>query len=164
MEAERPHPLTEALAVCRRVFVAVALFSACVNLLMLTVPMYMLQVYDRVLTTGNVDTLLALSAMVVVGLATFGLLDAVRLRILARVGVWLDRELGSPVLAGAVAEARRSGGGGFGPGTARLDDATCVSRGRGHHAAVRRTLVAGVPGCRLRDPPAAPAASAWAAR
>ena len=111
MEAERPHPLTLTLAACRRVLVAVALFSACVNLLMLTVPMYMLQVYDRVLTTGNVDTLLALSAMVVVALATFGLLDAVRLRLLARTGAWLDRELGSPVLAGAVAEARRAGGG-----------------------------------------------------
>ena len=111
MEAERPHPLTQALAACRRVLVAVALFSACVNLLMLTVPMYMLQVYDRVLTTGNVDTLLALSAMVVVALATFGLLDAVRLRILARAGAWLDRDLGGPVLAGAVAEARRAGGG-----------------------------------------------------
>ena len=110
MEAERPHPLTQALAACRRVLVVVALFSACVNLLMLSVPMYMLQVYDRVLTTGNVDTLLALSAMVVVALATFGLLDAVRQRILARAGAWLDRRLGSPVLAGAVSEARRSGG------------------------------------------------------
>ena len=111
MEAERQNSLTRALAACRRVLIVVALFSACVNLLMLTVPMYMLQVYDRVLTTGNVDTLLALSAMVLVALATFGLLDAVRMRILARAGVWLDRELGSPVLAGAVAEARRSGGG-----------------------------------------------------
>ncbi len=105
-----PNPLSRALAACRRVFIAAALFSACMNVLMLTVPMYMMQVYDRVLTTGNIDTLLALSAMVVVGLATFGLLDAVRLRILVRVGAWLDRDLGSPVLAGAVAEARRAGG------------------------------------------------------
>ncbi len=110
LQATPRHPLTEAFAACRRVLVAVALFSACVNLLLLVVPMYMLQVYDRVLTTGNIDTLLALSAMALVGLATFGLLDAVRLRILARAGVWLDRELGSPVLAGAVAEARRAGG------------------------------------------------------
>ena len=110
LQVTAPHPLAEALAACRRVLVAVALFSACVNLLLLVVPIYMLQVYDRVLTTGNVDTLLALSAMALVGLATFGLLDAVRLRILARAGVWLDRELGSPVLAGAVAEARRAGG------------------------------------------------------
>ena len=98
------------MAACRRVWLGVALFSACVNLLMLSVPMYMMQVYDRVLPTSNVDTLLALSAMVVIGLGVFGLLDAVRHRVLARVGAWLDRELGSPVLAGAVADARRAGG------------------------------------------------------
>ena len=105
------------MAACRRACVGVALFSACVNLLMLTVPMqltvpmYMMQVYDRVLATSNIDTLLALSAMVAVGLGTFGLLDAVRNRVLARVGVWFERELGSPILGGAIAEARRSGGG-----------------------------------------------------
>ena len=49
------------------------------------------------------------SAMVAVGLATFGLLDAVRNRILARVGAWFERELGSPILGGAIAEARRAG-------------------------------------------------------
>ena len=91
-------------------FAAAGLFSGCLNLLMLSVPLYMLQVYDRVLTTGNVDTLLALSAMVVAGLATLSLLDAVRRRILVRAGIWLDRELGRSVLAGAVVEARRAGG------------------------------------------------------
>ena len=111
IEAKRQNPLQKAMAACRRVWLGVALFSACVNLLMLSVPMYMMQVYDRVLPTSNVDTLLALSAMVVIGLGVFGLLDAVRHRVLARVGAWLDRELGSPVLAGAVADARRSGGG-----------------------------------------------------
>ncbi len=111
MEAKQPNPLQQAMAACRRAWVGVALFSACVNLLMLTVPMYMMQVYDRVLTTSNIDTLLALSAMVVVGLGTFGLLDAVRNRILARVAAWFERELGSPILGGAIAEARRSGGG-----------------------------------------------------
>ena len=85
LEARVPGPLQQAMAACRRAWVGVALFSACVNLLMLTVPMYMMQVYDRVLTTSNIDTLLALSAMVAVGLGTFGLLDAVRNRILARV-------------------------------------------------------------------------------
>ena len=88
----------------------VALFSACVNLLILTIiPMYMMQVYDRVLITSSIDALLTLSAMVAVGLATFGLLDAVRNRILARVGAWFERELGSPILGGAIAEARRAG-------------------------------------------------------
>ena len=110
MEARRPHPLFQSLSACRRVLVFVALFSICVNLLTLTVPLYMLQIYDRVLTTGNVDTLLALSAMALVALAAFGLLDTTRMRILARTGAWLDRRLSGPVLAGAVAEARRAGG------------------------------------------------------
>ena len=111
MEAKQPGPLQQAMAACRRAWVGVALFSACVNLLMLSVPLYMMQVYDRVVTTGNIDTLLALSAMVAVGLGTFGLLDAVRSRVLVRVGAWFERELGSPVLAGSIAEARRAGGG-----------------------------------------------------
>ena len=42
-------------------FVAVALFSMVLNLLMLAGPLYMLQVYDRVLTSQNVDTLIAVS-------------------------------------------------------------------------------------------------------
>ena len=109
--AGRPDDLKRTLAACRRVWAGVGVFSACLNLLMLTVPLYMMQVYDRVLTTANVDTLLALSALVVVALTAFGLLSAVRGRILARVGAWLDRELGGAVLAGAVAEARRAGGG-----------------------------------------------------
>ena len=111
MEAKQPGPLQQAMAACRRAWVGVALFSACVNLLMLTVPLYMMQVYDRVVTTGNIDTLLALSAMVVVALSVFGMLDAVRNRILARVGAWFERELGSPILGGSIAEARRAGGG-----------------------------------------------------
>ena len=111
MEAKQPGPLQQAMAACRRAWVGVALFSACVNLLMLSVPLYMMQVYDRVVTTGNIDTLLALSAMVAVALGTFGLLESVRSRILARVGAWFERDLGSPILAGSIAEARRAGGG-----------------------------------------------------
>ena len=111
MAARRRDALTRALVGCRRVWGGVALFSACLNVLMLAVPLYMMQVYDRVLTTGSVDTLLALTAMVAAALVVFGLLEALRGRVLARAGAWLDRELGSPVLAGAVAAALRAGGG-----------------------------------------------------
>ena len=111
MQAQETDHLKEALTACRRVWVGVALFSACLNMLMLSVPLYMMQIYDRVLATANVDTLLALTVMVMVALLVLGLLDALRGRVMARVGGWLDRELGSPVLAGAVADALRSGGG-----------------------------------------------------
>ena len=111
MGAGRPDDLRAAMAACRRVWVSVGLFSACLNLLMLAVPLYMMQIYDRVLTTSNVDTLLALTVMVVMALLVLALLDALRMRIMARVGEWLDRELRGRVLAGAVAEALRAGGG-----------------------------------------------------
>ena len=99
------------MAACRRVWVGVALFSACVNMLILAVPLYMMQLYDRVLATRSVDTLLVLTVMVVSALVILGLLDALRGRIVARIGGWLDRELGGAVLSGAVADALRAGGG-----------------------------------------------------
>ena len=111
MNAERPDPLKQAMAACRRVWMSVALFSACLNLLMLSVPLYMMQLYDRVLATGHVDTLLALTSMVALALLVLGLLDGLRGRIMTRVGAWLDRELGSPILAGAVHSALRGGSG-----------------------------------------------------
>jgi len=52
-----------ALMACRGGFLAVALFSLCINLLMLTVPIYMLQLFDRVLGSGSTDTLLLLTAV-----------------------------------------------------------------------------------------------------
>ena len=107
----RRDPLNGALSGCRRAWAGAGLFSACLNVLMLSVPLYMMQVYDRVLTTGSVDTLLALTAIVAGALAVYGVLEALRTRVLARVGAWLDRELGSPVLAGAVSAALRAGGG-----------------------------------------------------
>ena len=111
MVTDRPDELKRVMAACRRVWVGVALFSACVNMLVLSVPLYMMQLYDRVLSTRNVDTLLVLTVMVVAALVILGLLDAVRGRMVARVGGWLDRELGGEVLSGAVADALRAGGG-----------------------------------------------------
>ena len=111
MKAQRPKELVQAMVACRRAWVGVALFSACVNMLMLAVPLYMMQIYDRVLSTRSVDTLLALSAMVAAALVVFGVLDALRARVVERVGAWLDATLGERVLSGAVADALRAGGG-----------------------------------------------------
>ncbi len=64
----------------------VGLFSLFVNLLMLTGPLYMLQVYDRVLGSGSQETLIALSILVAFLYAMMGILDHTRGRIMARVG------------------------------------------------------------------------------
>lgn len=70
----------------RALFWSVALFSLFANLLMLTGPMYMLQVYDRVLGSGSEETLIALSILVVFLYGVMGVLDYTRGRIMARVG------------------------------------------------------------------------------
>ena len=64
--------LKEALARCRRGLWAVAGFSMIINLLMLTVALYMLQVYDRVLTSESVQTLVYLSVIAVGALVLLG--------------------------------------------------------------------------------------------
>jgi PrtD family type I secretion system ABC transporter len=67
-------------------FTSVFIFSCVVNILMLTGPLFMLQVYDRVLTSGSVPTLLALTAIVLLCYLYYGLLEYVRSRMMVRVG------------------------------------------------------------------------------
>ncbi len=99
---------SEALASCRSAFVAVALFSALVNVLMLTGSIYMLQVYDRVLPSRSIPTLVALSLIMAALFILLGVFDWLRQRILSRIGVELDRKLGGPVL-GAILGAQLRG-------------------------------------------------------
>jgi ATP-binding cassette subfamily C protein len=68
----------------------VALFSGALNALMLTGSLYMLQVYDRVLTSRSVATLVGISGLVLAAYLLQGSLDALRLRILARIGARFD--------------------------------------------------------------------------
>jgi len=88
------HPdLAEALRDCRRAFASVALFSGVVNLLMLAGPLYMLQVYDRVLNSRSVPTLVALSLLLVGAYAFQGALDLIRSRVVVRSAALLDQRL-----------------------------------------------------------------------
>ena len=77
----------------RSLYWTVALFSLFANLLMLTGPMYMLQVYDRVLGSGSEETLIALSILVVFLYGVMGVLDHTRGRIMARVGARFQDDL-----------------------------------------------------------------------
>ncbi|WP_125256021.1 type I secretion system permease/ATPase [Brevundimonas fluminis] len=98
---DRPgvEPLAEALKACRTHLVWAAAFSALVNLLYLTPTIYMLQVYDRVVPTGGITTLLWITAVAVFALATLATLDWLRTRILIRAGLRLDRQLADRILA-----------------------------------------------------------------
>ncbi|MFG6176662.1 type I secretion system permease/ATPase [Halomonas sp. THAF12] len=83
------------LRACKGSFLSVGFFSMFVNLLMLVPPLYMLQVYDRVITSRSEETLLVLTLVVVFLFMVMGGLELVRSRILVRVGNRLDTSLNS---------------------------------------------------------------------
>lgn len=87
---------------CRGNLVMTGVFSFFINLLMLSGPLYMMQVYDRVLTSRSVSTLVALSVLVAVLLLFMGALELIRSRLLVRVGARIDAQLGSRVFDAVV--------------------------------------------------------------
>ena len=92
------HPaVAGALRDCRRAFWSVALFSGAVNLLMLAGPLYMLQIYDRVLASRSVPTLIALTVFLIGAYAFQGAFDLLRSRIVVRAAALLDQRLDTTV-------------------------------------------------------------------
>jgi ATP-binding cassette subfamily C exporter for protease/lipase len=87
-----------ALALCRRHLVAAAAFSALVNLLYIAPTLFMLQVYDRVVPTQGLQTLLFLTIILLFALAVLSLLDRIRARLLVSAGVQLDMTLAPLIL------------------------------------------------------------------
>lgn len=87
-----------ALKRCRAGFLGVALLSGLINLLMLTGSFFMLEVYDRVLPSRSLPTLVGLIALALLLYAFQGGLEVLRGRILARTGALLDQTLGRRVL------------------------------------------------------------------
>lgn len=85
--------LSRALGRCSGALVGVALFSGAVNVLMLTGSVFMLQVYDRVIPSRSIPTLLGLALLVAGLFAVQGLLDLIRSRMLVRVGASLHERL-----------------------------------------------------------------------
>ncbi len=78
-------------------FATVGVFSAMVNILMLTGSLYMLQIYDRVLSSRSEATLLALTVLVAGLYAVMGVLDYVRQRVAARIGATVQARLDARV-------------------------------------------------------------------
>jgi ATP-binding cassette, subfamily C, bacterial PrsD len=91
--SQRPRPASEQLKKLRGAFLGIGLFSGCINLLMLSGSIYMLQVYDRVLTSRSIPTLIGISLIVLAAFVLQGVLDAVRTRMLARTGAQFDEAL-----------------------------------------------------------------------
>ena len=107
-----------ALARLRPVMGGVAVISALINVLMLTGSLYMLQVYDRVLGSGSVPTLIGLFVIVVVLYAFLGLYDFLRARLLSRAALRLDGAV-SDAVCQAYLRSGVPGAGGAGQGGAQ---------------------------------------------
>lgn len=91
-------------------FIAIGLFSCFINLLMLVPSFYMLQVYDRVVSTGSQATLLMLTLIMVALLLSMGALEWVRSRIMVRVSNQLDVQLSSTLHDASFRMALLTGG------------------------------------------------------
>ncbi len=102
-------PLRQALGVCRRYFVAVGLFSGVINLLQLTTSIYMMQVFDRVLSTRVLDTLVYLSLLACFAILVLAVLEAVRGQILQRVGTWIEQRVAPEGFVRAIESALAGG-------------------------------------------------------
>ncbi|MDA0262054.1 MAG: type I secretion system permease/ATPase, partial [Proteobacteria bacterium] len=68
-------------------------------------PLYMLQIFDRVLSSRSTDTLVLLTLIAVVALLVHAILESVRGQVMIRIGAWLDRKLGGTILASSVSQS-----------------------------------------------------------
>jgi PrtD family type I secretion system ABC transporter len=100
--------VARALRACRGTFAVIMGFSLAINILQLASPLYMMQVFDRVLSSRSGDTLIMLTLITVVAVAVMALIEAIRSQMLVRIGNWLDDRLGPTVFSGALKTALRS--------------------------------------------------------
>lgn len=100
-------PLARAMAACRRAFLSVGAFSLVMSALLLTMPIYMTQVYDRVLGSASISTLLVLTIIAVTAIGLSSFLEALRQMMLSRIGAKLEADLGGPLLMASVLNTAR---------------------------------------------------------
>jgi PrtD family type I secretion system ABC transporter len=98
MTPSRQTPLEVALRACAGSLLLVFAYGCSYNLLLLAPSIYLLQIYDRVLSSRSADTLLMLTIIVAFAVVVGGVLDALRRAVLGRIGAWLDDRLRPAVL------------------------------------------------------------------
>ncbi|TRW92199.1 type I secretion system permease/ATPase [Candidatus Methylobacter oryzae] len=110
MKVSNKSDLEEALKLCKGAFLSAAGFSLLINFLMIVPSIYMLQVYDRVVATGNLSTLLMLTLIVVILFITMAALEWVRSQILVKVSTRLEMLLNQRLFRIAFKQSLYSGG------------------------------------------------------
>ncbi|HTQ14537.1 MAG TPA: type I secretion system permease/ATPase [Rhizomicrobium sp.] len=103
-------PIRAALEANARLIAACFAIAAAMSILALTVSFYMLEVYDRVLNSRSLSTLLLLTIIAAGGVYVYSALDSLRLRILIRVGMRVANQLNAHVLRSMIALSAQAGG------------------------------------------------------
>ncbi|WP_244510327.1 type I secretion system permease/ATPase [Aureimonas sp. AU20] len=110
-----------ALSVCKTNFIFVIVFSFFINLLMFISPLYMIQVYDRVLASRSEVTLIMVTLLAVALLVVYAALESIRSRILVRTGARFDKFIGKNVFSTSFRGHLRSPTGGYSQPVRDLD-------------------------------------------
>jgi len=111
MSSSTPHQqpaLSDALKASRVAFALVFAYSCGYNLLLLAPAIYLLQLYDRVLSSRSTDTLVMLTLIIASAVVVGGILDAFRRVTLSRIGAWLDDRLRPTLLVSSLQYALRA--------------------------------------------------------
>lgn len=106
---DKKNPLRDAVAQIRKQLPVMVLFSFAINILVLTVPIYMLTVVDRALSSASLETLFFVTLIAGIAVLTMGLLETVRGQFLERLSLWLDRRLSPHILSATVNVALKEG-------------------------------------------------------
>jgi ATP-binding cassette, subfamily C, bacterial len=106
----RTDEVRDILRTCRSYFVSAAVFSLAINLLYLASPLYMLQVYDRVISSSSVVTLTMLTVALLIAFVALAGLDVVRAQVLTRASIKLDRLMAGRVVMAIIDNSSAIGG------------------------------------------------------
>jgi ATP-binding cassette, subfamily C, bacterial len=107
---KEPDELRRLLQTCSGYFVTAAVFSLAINLLYLAGPLYMLQVYDRVISSASEITLVMLTIALLMAFTALAGLDAVRARVLTRASIRLDQRIASRIMTAIIERSGNFGG------------------------------------------------------
>ncbi|WP_272848298.1 type I secretion system permease/ATPase [Paracoccus saliphilus] len=127
--------ISDALKSLRVYFAFAGIFSCAINLLYLSSPLYLMQVYNRVLVSQSIPTLAMLTLILVLALSVMGLLDALRGRLLVRCSVLLDDKLAGPVFGALVRKSAKQGMSSSAQTLRELDEFRAFITGPGIHFA-----------------------------
>ena len=102
------NPLKESLSSCKIIIKYILLFGCLINLLMLSTPLFSMQVLDRVLSSGNKNTLLMLTLLIILALSLLSFIQVSRAFAMNKMGSWLENNLTEKVFSNAIAMSLES--------------------------------------------------------